>query len=79
MKVWLGVCPPPHPLAEEVLRFLQLNIKKQVITVLSSGTWATITYYQFSFLFNLRFLQIRDMRHTLDPLHCYSLGVKEAL
>lgn len=66
---------PPHPLAEEVLRFLQLNIKIKVITVLSSRTWATNTYYQVSFLNNLRFLQTKDMRHTLDPLHCYSLGI----
>ena len=47
--------------------------------MLSSGAYATITYYQFSFLYNLRFLQTKGMRHTLDPLHCYSLGGKEAL
>lgn len=75
MKILLRVCPP-HPLAEEVLRFLQLNIKIKVITVLSSRTWATITYYQVSFLNNLRFLQTKDMRHTLDPLHCCSLGIR---
>lgn len=70
---WEFVLSPP---AEKVLRFLQLSIKTQVITVLFSSTYATITYYQFSFL---RFLQIKAMRYVLDPLHCYSLDAKEAL
>lgn len=53
--------------------------KYQVITVLSSRTYTTITYCQFSFLYNLGFLQTKGMRQALDPLSCCSLSVQEAL
>lgn len=70
MKIWFRGClHPPIPLSliDKELKFLQLNIRKQVIKVLSSEIYANIAYYQFSFPYNLRFVQTKGMRHALKP------------
>lgn len=59
--------PTPLSLIDKELRFLQVNIRKQVITVLSSRTYTNIAYYQFSFPYNLGFPQTKGMRHALKP------------
>lgn len=78
MKIWLRVSLPSP--GRGCINVSATKYKKQVLTVVFfSGIYATITYCQFGFLYNLVFLQAKGMRHALDPLHWYSLGVKEAL
>lgn len=54
-------------LAEDVLRFLHLNIQYQVITVLSSRTCAIIIYSSSAFSVILDFFKPKAMVHTLTP------------
>lgn len=54
----------PFP-ARQGIKVLQPNIRKQIIKVLSSGTYANIAYYQFSFPYNFGFLQTKGMSHAL--------------
>lgn len=70
---------PAPPLAEDLLRFLHLNIQYQVITLLSSRTCTTIIYTSSAFYIIEDFITLKATAQTLNPLRCYSSTIKEAL
>lgn len=67
------------PLAEDLLRFLHLNIQYQVITLICCRTCATIIYTSSAFYIIQDFNTFKATAQTLNPLHCYSSTIKEAL
>lgn len=74
MKIWLRVCPPSSP-GRGSIKVSATNYQKKGYYSAFFQNLGNHYLLPFSFLYNLRFLQTKDMRHTLDPLHCYSLGI----